>query len=245
MVTRERVGRAWSYRPAASREAYIAQLMLDALDLAGSRDAALVRFARSVTGEEAEILRAALRRAGARRAGPRAATAGTADTRGEGPRGAARSLRRTSPGSCWPARRSCGCCCGHGGPGGPPVRHPHLAGGGARLGAVRRRHPAGARPGAVRPGRAGRRCPRSRRMLARGHLPAPGRLAAICLGLLLGVLFVATHVTSLAQAIRTRRRHRACCALSRAATRPRRTCSCSTIPPPRRTACPACARRWW
>jgi len=59
-VTRERVGRAWSYRPAASREAYIAQLMLDALDLAGSRDAALVRFARSVSGEEAEILRAAL-----------------------------------------------------------------------------------------------------------------------------------------------------------------------------------------
>lgn len=76
MVEREREGRAWSYRPAASREAYIAQLMLDALDLAGSsesgsrasrgnpnrlgRDAALVRFARSVTGTEAEVLRAAL-----------------------------------------------------------------------------------------------------------------------------------------------------------------------------------------
>jgi predicted transcriptional regulator len=60
LVTRERVGRAWSYRPAASREAYVAQLMLDALDLTGSRDAALVRFARSVTGAEAEILRQAL-----------------------------------------------------------------------------------------------------------------------------------------------------------------------------------------
>lgn len=76
MVEREREGRAWSYRPAATREAYIAQLMLDALDLAGSpesgsrasrgnpdrvgRDAALVRFARSVTGTEAEVLRAAL-----------------------------------------------------------------------------------------------------------------------------------------------------------------------------------------
>lgn len=60
MVEREREGRAWSYRPAASREAYIAQLMLDALDLAGSRDAALVRFARSVTGTEAEVLRSAL-----------------------------------------------------------------------------------------------------------------------------------------------------------------------------------------
>ncbi|RZT82603.1 putative transcriptional regulator [Micromonospora violae] len=60
MVQREREGRAWRYRPSASREAHIAQLMLDALDLGGSRDAALVRFARSVTGIEAEVLRAAL-----------------------------------------------------------------------------------------------------------------------------------------------------------------------------------------
>jgi predicted transcriptional regulator len=60
MVERERAGRAWSYRPAASREAYIAQLMLDALDLSSSRDAALVRFAQSVSGTEAEVLRAAL-----------------------------------------------------------------------------------------------------------------------------------------------------------------------------------------
>lgn len=60
MVERERDGRAWRYRPAASREAHIARLMLDALDLAGSRDAALVRFARSVSGTEAEVLRAAL-----------------------------------------------------------------------------------------------------------------------------------------------------------------------------------------
>jgi predicted transcriptional regulator len=60
MVQREREGRAWRYRAAASREAHIAQLMLDALDLGGSRDAALVRFARSVTGTEAEVLRTAL-----------------------------------------------------------------------------------------------------------------------------------------------------------------------------------------
>jgi predicted transcriptional regulator len=60
MVERQREGRAWRYRPSASREAYIAQLMLDALDLSPSRDAALVRFARSVTGTEAEVLRAAL-----------------------------------------------------------------------------------------------------------------------------------------------------------------------------------------
>ncbi|WP_025617103.1 BlaI/MecI/CopY family transcriptional regulator [Salinispora cortesiana] len=64
MVRREREGRAWRYRAAASREAHIAQLMLDALDLGGSRDAALVRFARSVTGTEAEVLRAALSAAG-------------------------------------------------------------------------------------------------------------------------------------------------------------------------------------
>jgi predicted transcriptional regulator len=60
MVERERAGRAWSYRPAAPREAYVARLMLDALELAGSKDAALVRFARSVTGDDAEVLRAAL-----------------------------------------------------------------------------------------------------------------------------------------------------------------------------------------
>ncbi|TBL32001.1 MULTISPECIES: BlaI/MecI/CopY family transcriptional regulator [unclassified Micromonospora] len=60
MVQREREGRAWRYRATASREAYIAQIMLDALDLGGSRDAALVRFARSVTGTEADVLRAAL-----------------------------------------------------------------------------------------------------------------------------------------------------------------------------------------
>jgi predicted transcriptional regulator len=69
MVVRHRAGRAWRYQPAAAREAYVAQLMLDALDLAspdqpradaGGRDAALVRFARSVSGDEAEVLRAAL-----------------------------------------------------------------------------------------------------------------------------------------------------------------------------------------
>ncbi|HWG98749.1 MAG TPA: BlaI/MecI/CopY family transcriptional regulator [Pilimelia sp.] len=73
MVDRERVGRAWRYRPAASREAHIARLMLDALDLTGSRDAALVRFARSVTGSEAEVLRAALAEPDAEAARPTAA----------------------------------------------------------------------------------------------------------------------------------------------------------------------------
>lgn len=59
-VHRERAGRAWSYTPRASREAYITGLMLDALDDTGDRDAALVRFARSVSKPEAEVLRDAL-----------------------------------------------------------------------------------------------------------------------------------------------------------------------------------------
>ncbi|GLY25255.1 penicillinase repressor [Micromonospora echinospora] len=70
MVEREREGRAWRYRAAATREAHIAQLMLDALDLGGSRDAALVRFARSVTGTEADVLRAALNAQATRAAVP-------------------------------------------------------------------------------------------------------------------------------------------------------------------------------
>ncbi|MGY0003329.1 BlaI/MecI/CopY family transcriptional regulator [Micromonospora sp. I033] len=90
MVQREREGRAWRYRPAATREAHIAQLMLDALDLGGSRDAALVRFARSVTGTEAEVLRAALgAEAGLTGSGP--AQAGLTD-RVEDPRAGGPSL---------------------------------------------------------------------------------------------------------------------------------------------------------
>lgn len=60
LVHRERVGRAWQYQPAASRETYIAELMLTALELTGDRDAALTHFAQSVSGEEAEVLRSAL-----------------------------------------------------------------------------------------------------------------------------------------------------------------------------------------
>ena len=57
---RERDGRAWRYRPAATREAYVTELMLTALDQTGDRVAALARFAQSVSGDEAEVLRAAL-----------------------------------------------------------------------------------------------------------------------------------------------------------------------------------------
>jgi len=59
---RERDGRAWRYRPAATREAYVAELMLTALEQTGDRDAALARFAQSVSGAEAVVLLEALAR---------------------------------------------------------------------------------------------------------------------------------------------------------------------------------------
>jgi predicted transcriptional regulator len=57
---RERDGRAWRYRPAATRETYVTELMLTALEQTGDRTAALTRFAQSVSGVEADILRDAL-----------------------------------------------------------------------------------------------------------------------------------------------------------------------------------------
>ena len=57
---RERDGRAWRYCPAATRETYVTELMLTALDQTGDRTAALTRFAQSVSGVEAEVLRDAL-----------------------------------------------------------------------------------------------------------------------------------------------------------------------------------------
>lgn len=57
---RERDGRAWLYQAAASREAYVTELMLSALDQAGDRQAALARFVRSVSDSEARALRSAL-----------------------------------------------------------------------------------------------------------------------------------------------------------------------------------------
>jgi predicted transcriptional regulator len=50
---RERDGRA-------TRETYVTELMLTALDQTGDRTAALTRFAQSVSGVEAEVLRDAL-----------------------------------------------------------------------------------------------------------------------------------------------------------------------------------------
>ncbi|MBG0827611.1 BlaI/MecI/CopY family transcriptional regulator [Planomonospora sp. ID67723] len=59
-LKRTRDGRAWRYEPQESRDGYIAELMLEALDLTGDRSAALTRFAQAVSGPEAEILRRAL-----------------------------------------------------------------------------------------------------------------------------------------------------------------------------------------
>ncbi|MFC6080207.1 BlaI/MecI/CopY family transcriptional regulator [Sphaerisporangium aureirubrum] len=59
-LRRTRDGRAWRYEPKASRDAYVAELMLEALDMTGDRSAALTRFAQTVSGSEAEILRKAL-----------------------------------------------------------------------------------------------------------------------------------------------------------------------------------------
>lgn len=59
-LQRTRDGRAWRYEPANSRDSYVAELMLGALDMTGDRSAALARFARAVSDQEAEILRRAL-----------------------------------------------------------------------------------------------------------------------------------------------------------------------------------------
>ena len=59
-VLRGRVGRAWRYLASASRETYVTELMLTALDQTGDRSAALASFARRVSGAEARVLRRAL-----------------------------------------------------------------------------------------------------------------------------------------------------------------------------------------
>jgi predicted transcriptional regulator len=66
VVTRTSVERTWHYRAAGSRDDYVAELMLQALDRTGDdRSGALVRFARAVGPSDAAVLRAALREASA------------------------------------------------------------------------------------------------------------------------------------------------------------------------------------
>ncbi|KAB2387801.1 MULTISPECIES: BlaI/MecI/CopY family transcriptional regulator [Actinomadura] len=59
-LARERDGRAWRYRPVASRESYVTELMLGALSETGDRDAALAHFVRSVSSDEVDVIRQAL-----------------------------------------------------------------------------------------------------------------------------------------------------------------------------------------
>lgn len=61
-VLRDRVGRAWSYRPARSREEHVAGLLDDALGTGEGRAAALLHFVEQLPPEEAAQLRAILDR---------------------------------------------------------------------------------------------------------------------------------------------------------------------------------------
>jgi predicted transcriptional regulator len=60
LVERSIKGRAHTFRAAASRESYMASLMLQPLGTAQDRNAVLVRFAQTVSPEEARVLREAL-----------------------------------------------------------------------------------------------------------------------------------------------------------------------------------------
>ncbi|MCM3883480.1 BlaI/MecI/CopY family transcriptional regulator [Frankia sp. R82] len=59
-VRRQRAARAHRYAAVDSREAVVAEAMMEALGTADDRGSALVRFVGSVSAEEAEILRRAL-----------------------------------------------------------------------------------------------------------------------------------------------------------------------------------------
>jgi len=61
-VQRTTRGRVHFFSAADSREAYVAELMIDAMGGTGNRQAVLARFAESVTPSEAQALRNALRK---------------------------------------------------------------------------------------------------------------------------------------------------------------------------------------
>jgi predicted transcriptional regulator len=60
-LRRERVGRYHVYEPVASREAYTARLMRNALSTSSNQAVAFVHFLSELTPAEADALRAALR----------------------------------------------------------------------------------------------------------------------------------------------------------------------------------------
>ncbi|WP_205324191.1 BlaI/MecI/CopY family transcriptional regulator [Glycomyces sp. YM15] len=57
IVTRERVGRAWAYRPAQSREEFDADAMAAVLESSSDRNATLLRFIGKIEPEELARLR--------------------------------------------------------------------------------------------------------------------------------------------------------------------------------------------
>ena len=60
LLMRERVGRAYRYAAAQTREAYGAELMNQVLDTSADRSATLLRFVESIPPSEIDDLRAAL-----------------------------------------------------------------------------------------------------------------------------------------------------------------------------------------
>lgn len=61
-LQRQRHGRAFIYQPVASREAYVAELMGEALRDSEDRPAAFLHFVRGISPEDSEALRGALAR---------------------------------------------------------------------------------------------------------------------------------------------------------------------------------------
>lgn len=61
-VVRERVGRAWNYRPKQSREKHVAELLDEALGTGKGRAAALLHFVEQLPEDETALLRAMLDR---------------------------------------------------------------------------------------------------------------------------------------------------------------------------------------
>jgi predicted transcriptional regulator len=66
-VERERVGRAFYYRPSYTRAEFAARSLRSVLESSGDPEAVLLHFARSATPEETEVLRKGLRRRSAKR----------------------------------------------------------------------------------------------------------------------------------------------------------------------------------
>ncbi|XVQ07596.1 BlaI/MecI/CopY family transcriptional regulator [Spirillospora sp. CA-255316] len=69
MLTKLADGHAFRYRPTRAREAYVAEVMLDALTETADHGAVLARFAEGVAAEDARRLLEALRRRAADESG--------------------------------------------------------------------------------------------------------------------------------------------------------------------------------